>query len=1001
MRFQWVIRGLSIHIMVPSTAEPYSRAKKREDGGAVTINLGPSWSIASASGPPRDAPEGDLPAAEWSLGAARLLLSSLIATGVCSFSTPARAQLNYIPYQYGDSTLTTVTGIRGDNMTGNYLANGGVTGGLLFRLSTGAIEPFPSATSGASNFPGATSSTPYGPSFGSSTGILRVGGSYKTVASNPNDLGYLYDGAAAPGGQLTTLVYPGGSTLNTLAHSTFGNQVVGNYDTMLATGNAFVYDIPSGTFTTNNRPGAVSTTAYGVYGNRIAGGYADPTLHGYIYNQSTGVFTRYDAPGAVVTHFEGITGGGRANTFNLVADSVDGSGNPHAWAVHVNASGVATWTEIAVPGASETSANSVYGDKVIGVYVQGGVTRAYAVSVPGLYDPVTNAGTIVSASTGAVGINGAGDDVVNSGNIQMTGANAIGISNGTYGVVTNTGTIGVTGAGGTAVQMTGSFSSLLNAGMISAAPGGFAIQTDGTAVGSLVVNTGTIDGRVAMAAGPDARFENSGWMGISAAGSGTTHTISGTYAQTAAGTLSLRASPTAADQLQVNGVARLAGTAQVVVQPGSRAPRTTYTVVSATGGLTGTFAGVTSSAPFLLPSLSYDAQNVYLTLQAGGFAAAAQTPNQSAVGAVLDVTAPTATGNYATVLGALSMLSVQQGQAAMTAISGQNYAGFSTAGVQNAQLFMSNFSAQAGGGGGANRVALAEACDVACDAASPATWGAWGGAIGGLGTIGASQSVGGLTYNLGGFAAGLDRQVTPNLLLGVTAGYTNGTQWVSGFQGTGTSNTFQTGLYGSFTQGALYVDGLAGYAYSDNQMQRLIAIPGLSSMTAQGRTGANQFFGQVESGYRVELGGAAEAFVTPFVRLQGATATQNAFSESGAGALSLNVAAQTTNSLRSVLGAQLGGAMDMGWRDKLALKFRLGWTHEYADTGRPVTSAFAGAPAVPFTTFGVSPQRDGILLGLSGSTVIADATSIFFRYEGDFSGQDASHALTAGVRIKW
>ena len=971
------------------------------------MSFRPSCAIANAGPAPRCASKRHPAESVRAERATRFVLSSLLAIGLYSISTPARAQLDFTTFQYGDSKITTVTGIRGDNMTGNYSipSSGGDTGGLLFKLSTGAVLPFPSATAGASNFPGGTSSTPYGPSFGSPTGILRVGGSYKTVASNPNDLGYLFDGAAAPGAQLTTLFFPGGSTINTLAHSNFGNLVVGNYDTILATGNAFIYDIASGTFTTNNRPGAVSTTAYGVYGNRIAGGYADPTLHGYIYNQGTGIFTRYDAPGAVVTHFEGITGGGRANTFNLVADSVDASGNPHAWAVHVNAAGVATWTEIAVPGASETSANSVYGDKVIGVYVQGGLTRAYVVSVPGLYDPVSNGGTIASAATGAVGIDGAGDDVVNSGTIQMSGANGIGISNGTYGVVTNTGTIAVTGAGGTAVQMTGLFSSLLNAGTISAAPGGFAIQTDGTAVGSLVVNNGIIDGRVSIAAGPDARFENSGWMGISATGSGTTHSISGTYAQTAAGTLSLRVSPTTSDQLQVNGVARLGGMVQAVIQPGTYAPRTSYRIVNASAGLTGAFDGVTSSAPFLQPSLSYDAQNVWLSLQAGGFAAAAQTPTQSAVGAVLDATAPTATGNYATVIDALSMLSVQQGQAAMTAISGQNYSGFSTAGVQTAQLFMSNFSGQAGGGGrggdNANRVALAEACDIACDASSPAAWGAWGGAIGGLGTIGANQSPGGLTYNLGGFAAGIDRRVTPNLLLGVTAGYTSGTQWVSGFQGAGTTNTLQAGLYGSFSQQAFYLDGLAGYAYSDNQMQRLIAIPGLSSMTAQGRTGANQFFGQLEAGYRVDIGGTAAAFVTPFARLQGATATQNAFSESGAGALSLNVAAQTTNSLRSVLGTQLGGSMDLGWRDKLALQLRLGWSHEYADTSRPVTSAFAGAPAVPFTTFGVSPQRDGILLGLSGNTMVAEATSVYFRYEGDFSGQDASHALTAGVRVSW
>ena len=61
--------------------------------------------------------------------------------------------------------------------------------------------------------------------------------------------------------------------------------------------------------------------------------------------------------------------------------------------------------------------------------------------------------------------------------------------------------------------------------------------------------------------------------------------------------------------------------------------------------------------------------------------------------------------------------------------------------VQGAHLFMNNFANQTGGGGSpvSNRVALAEACDVACDATTPAKWGAWAGALGGLGTIGANS----------------------------------------------------------------------------------------------------------------------------------------------------------------------------------------------------------------------------------------------------------------------
>ena len=60
------------------------------------------------------------------------------------------------------------------------------------------------------------------------------------------------------------------------------------------------------------------------------------------------------------------------------------------------------------------------------------------------------------------------------------------------------------------------------------------------------------------------------------------------------------------------------------------------------------------------------------------------------------------------------------------------------------------------------------------------------------------------------------------------------------------------------------------------------------------------------------------------MRWQGYTGAQNGFAESGAQSLNLAVAVQTINSLRSVLGVQLGGAIDLAWREKLALQFRQG-----------------------------------------------------------------------------
>jgi Autotransporter beta-domain. len=91
-------------------------------------------------------------------------------------------------------------------------------------------------------------------------------------------------------------------------------------------------------------------------------------------------------------------------------------------------------------------------------------------------------------------------------------------------------------------------------------------------------------------------------------------------------------------------------------------------------------------------------------------------------------------------------------------------------------------------------------------------------------------------------------------------GYLTGGQWTGGFEGRSVTDTVQAGLYGSFTQGPLYVDALAAYAYNSNQLWRALNIPGLQPRTAYGQASANQFLGQLEAGWRVDLGGAPGYF---------------------------------------------------------------------------------------------------------------------------------------------
>ena len=354
-------------------------------------------------------------------------------------------------------------------------------------------------------------------------------------------------------------------------------------------------------------------------------------------------------------------------------------------------------------------------------------------------------------------------------------------------------------------------------------------------------------------------------------------------------------------------------------------------------------------------------------------------------------------------------MATQLGPAALTAISGQQYSGFGSANVSGGIVFMNvlgqQMSLARGGSGGGTRVALAEACDDTCDGTSPASspgpWSLWGSALGATGSVAGNNNSATLTYNAGGVSTGIDYRFSPNLLAGFGVGYASGNQWASGFNGRATSDSYSGSLYGSFTQRAFYLDALAGYAYNDNQMTRQIVIPGLPTRTAMGRTGANQFLGQAETGYKFGIYEPAAASLTPFARFQAMTVTQNAFSETGANSLNLNVAQQTTNSLRTVLGAELAGGIEMGWREKLGLQFRLGWAHEYADTARPVTASFAGAPTIGYTVYGASPQRDSATLGLAASTAVAEATSIYARYDGEVGTGTANHVFSAGFRMTW
>ncbi|WP_246504753.1 autotransporter outer membrane beta-barrel domain-containing protein [Microvirga antarctica] len=975
----------------------------------------------------------------------RRLLSScarfaIVGSAFCALGSAAQAQAPtpYTTLNFG-TTGTFLTGIRGTNIVGNYVVPGTTaTGGLLYNMTSGQWSAMPVATANGVNFPDAIGSSPYGPSFGNPNGVLRTVGSYLTTASSPYDLSYLYDGAAAPGRQITPLAYPsapGNPTLFTIAHSTFGDTVVGNYDTRLATGNAAIYTISTGTYVTNNKPGAVSTTAYGVYGDMIAGGYANVGPgggigfeHGYLYNKITKQWSTYDHPAAIITHLEGITGAGRSGEYNMVADWVTADGVVHAGVLHVNALGIPTWYEINIPGATLVSSNSAYGDKVVGIYLLPGSTtpNGYVATIPGIYNPISNTGALTSSASNAAALSGRkGDDIVNSGTVRVSGRGGIGIRGETYGVLTNSGTVVATGGVGAAVEMHGLYGTLLNSGTLQAPAVADALRTGPDSFGSVIVNTGIIDGRIAATAGPEKRFENSGWIGVTGTGIPITHLLSGIYAQTSAGTLSLRVGDDGNDALGVTGIARLAGTLSVPFQTSTLS--NTYPLLLATGGMTGTFTTlITSGLPsFVSASLAYSDTRVALNLTSQMAQQSGLTFNQASTGGAVDraFNAGTLadTGNAtASALGRLYGLSASQLPAALGSLSGEIHASEQSVlvndGVFTRELLLSRLRQLSYDGTQGAESALGYSGDMLSYRADPraapksaggtfasaskaplaydrtAGLAVWAQGYGSWGNLDRNGNASSVSTTLGGVVGGFDKRIGADTYLGGALGYSQSTTSIGALASSAQADSGLVAAYAGSSFGAFKVRGGMSYTLSQVDTSRVVVFPGVSdSAHAQYNAGLFQMFGEV--GYGIALGKVA---LEPFAGLAWAHLDSRSFTESAA-SIGLTGGGASPDVGYTTLGLRLATEMVLGNGMVLVPHASIGWQHAFGDVTPAARMGFAGIAGSPLSVTGVPLATNSALLDVGATLQVTDAVKLNLSYIGQLADGAQQNAVKGGL----
>jgi len=343
------------------------------------------------------------------------------------------------------------TGIRGLG-NGDYLITGstesnGVTSGLLY---VGALNGGGGAAY-AINYPGAASTSVYGPDDLGNDNVLLVG-TY-VLAGSTTRYGFAFRGNL--NSMTTDVTNPdnyeqiwNGSSFNYL-HSTMGGLAVGNdiaTTSETETGRAYIYDFVTKQFTDIVFPGSISNTAYGIWDNgdgsyTIAGGFSQlPVNNAEDRLQPIGMASlvdyrpasppsarfsnwrsfSYQSPDQATagTHFMGISsvekGVYTLSGSAFVSGQIVSSGLATVVRQTDGSFGDMTWVNLSPPesvtGVSGLpSANSVYGNAVVGIVMGGGGSAAYQAQVNVGFQP----SNVISGNGGnGVAIAGGSDNVV-------------------------------------------------------------------------------------------------------------------------------------------------------------------------------------------------------------------------------------------------------------------------------------------------------------------------------------------------------------------------------------------------------------------------------------------------------------------------------------------------------------------------------------------------------------------------------------------------------------
>jgi len=445
-----------------------------------------------------------------------------------------------------------------------------------------------------------------------------------------------------------------------------------------------------------------------------------------------------------------------------------------------------------------------------------------------------------------------------------------------------------------------------------------------------------------------------------------------------------------ADRIQATGSAQLNGTLQVINLGGNYGINSSFVLLHADAGVSGTFtvSGLNSFGLAYRPKIIYTANEVQLLLAPNQLSAVLGTGvplTYNQLSAISRLDAAVVTGGYdPTPLSALYSLAPAAIPAALDQLSGEIYADATRAALEDERVVREAVVGR-----------LAEAADAGLSGN-----GAWGQVIGSWGSVDSDGNAAGYDVNRAGMIMGLDGGSATedgSVRAGVMGHYTRITVPADARGSRATIDRTGGGFYAGAAMGGLRVRAGVSLSLLDLKAKRQIAVPGLTATERGKAQGVMlQTFGEIS--YRIEAG--ARSFVEPYLAGSATRVRFNRFAESS-GPVSLIVREQ-----KSVLGiAELGlrGEVPLASGDTGGVRLggNLGLRTAFGDRAANPAIALTAAASQAFNVRSAEIDRFAAAANLNLSADLSDTLSLRIGYSGVLGGGVREHGGRAALSLKF